>query len=161
MTPFSLECVLQSSAHSNHLQSGFHKVPLCLRVVIGLSTRYDSWVSAPSITSTIRDGSLLRISIAQPCVMTAEAIRLKDEVARITSSDLTGVTTVYLDLSLVQVMSSRGFEALVVLHRACTDRAIAVKCSRQTEGFRQLMNRMGFAKLFEPSPEPDSSRLGD
>ncbi len=104
-----------------------------------------------SIVVATRTGAHLELRVTAPTVMTGESLQLRNEVAAILQSQLDGVTSVHLSLSAIQIMSSRGFEALVVVHHTCRDRGITLTCSRQTEMFRQLVTRMGLATLFPPT----------
>ncbi|MSR29460.1 MAG: STAS domain-containing protein [Phycisphaerales bacterium] len=109
-------------------------------------------MTSPPILRVERTGTRLDLTITTPSVMTGEALQLRTEAAAILESSLDSIESVHLDVSAIQLMSSRGFETLVLLHSACRDRNITLTCSKQTEMFRQLMERMGFAKLFEPTP---------
>ncbi len=124
-------------------------IPKCQLSVIGLSPALDSSGMGLSRVSTIENlEGTLTLRICPPSVMTAEALSLRQDVATVVADHLGGVNAVVLNLSAVQIMSSRGFEALVVLHHACKDRGIKFTCSTQTEMFRQLVARMGLTTLF-------------
>lgn len=112
---------------------------------------YPLRVSPSDILSVAHSGASVTLVITRSCVLTAEAMELRDEVERFIADSLASTRELHLDLSRVEMMGSRGFESLIVLHRACKDRGIRITTSRQTEMFRQLMSRMGFAKLFEES----------
>lgn len=62
---------------------------------------------------------------------------------------------VVLEVGAVTAMCSSGFEALLLLYRLCKDGALPLKLRGPKPEYHQLLQRMGFTRLF--AIEPSSS----
>ncbi|MSR70122.1 MAG: anti-sigma factor antagonist [Phycisphaerales bacterium] len=104
--------------------------------------------NAQSILAASLEGELLVLTVVMPAIDAERAIQLKAEIAHALQTVPGDVRTVRLDVSRVLAMSSRGFESLLQLHRSCRDRGWSLTLSKLTPTFQQLLDRMGFLRLF-------------
>lgn len=91
--------------------------------------------------------SLLTIRITIPTIAAGDAVRLHTELAAVLDTAIAAAQSVHLDASEVVIMSSRGFESLLLLHRACSTRGIPLTLSKVPASFHELLDRMGFLRL--------------
>lgn len=59
---------------------------------------------------------------------------------------------VVLEVGAVTAMCSSGFEALLLLYRLCKDGALPLKLRGPKPEYHQLLQRMGFTRLFAIEP---------
>lgn len=105
--------------------------------------------SSEQFLATTSAGSVLTLTISSPTINSDDALLLLADFRKLIDTMPPEIKTVHLEISEVLGMSSRGFEALLVLHQGCTARGIEISVSKLTPLFHKLLARMGFLRLLK------------
>ena len=93
--------------------------------------------------------AVLTLTIQRATINTEDALRMQDEFRALLLTLPKNLQGVHLEISEVLAMSSRGFETLLLVHRSCEERHIALTVSNLTPIFKRLLSRMGFLRLLK------------
>ena len=104
---------------------------------------------AEPVLKASTSGAVLTLSIQRATINTEDALRMQDEFRAILLTLPKNLQGVHLEISEVLAMSSRGFETLLLIHRGCEERHIALTVSKLTPIFHRLLSRMGFLRLLK------------
>lgn len=99
--------------------------------------------------TTATTGSVLTLTIRSPTINSDDALLLLVDFRKLVDTMPPEIKTVHLEISEVLGMSSRGFEALLILHQGCTTKGVELCVSKLTPLFHRLLARMGFLRLLK------------
>lgn len=101
---------------------------------------------------TRREGTTYSITVGPSVIDSDLAIQLRADIEQAMKRRPADLTSVALDVSAVSAMCSSGFESMLLLYRLCKDGSLALVIRNPRAEFRQLLQRMGFLRLFAVEP---------
>ncbi|MBM4051490.1 MAG: STAS domain-containing protein [Planctomycetes bacterium] len=99
-----------------------------------------------------RDAATYILKIVPSVIDSDLATALRSDIEQAMKRRPKETSDVILEVGAVTAMCSSGFEALLLLYRLCKDGPMPLKLRGPKPEYHQLLQRMGFARLFTIEP---------
>lgn len=99
-----------------------------------------------------RDGTTYVLIVIPSVIDSDLATVLRSDIEQAMKRRPKELGTVVLEVGAVTAMCSSGFEALLLLYRLCKDGALPLTIRGPKPEYQQLLQRMGFTRLFTIEP---------
>lgn len=99
-----------------------------------------------------RDASTYVLKVVPSVIDSDLAAVLRTDIEQAMKRRPKELTDVVLEVGAVTAMCSSGFEALLLLYRLCKDGALPLRIRGPRAEYHQLLQRMGFTRLFTIEP---------
>jgi anti-anti-sigma regulatory factor len=156
---FDMRASLQAENVALNARSTHNTDKLPVGVLLATSSRISHWNAAcwtmiPAMRSndpTIlarREGTTYVLKVVPSVIDSDLATVLRSDIEQAMKRRPQELGTVALEVSAVTAMCSSGFEALLLLYRLCKDGSLPLSIRAPKPEYHQLLQRMGFTRLF-------------